>query len=69
LSRHLAKGLLKVAWNLIKELCLMNHINAIKVDTQEENEVMQHILIREGFEYCSLIQFGSEPKLAYEWDR
>ena len=29
---------------------------------------MQHILDREGFEYCVQIQFDGGPKLAYEWD-
>ena len=48
---------------------MLNHIDAIRVDTQEENKVMQQILRREGFEYCGLIQFDGGPKLAYEWDR
>ena len=62
-------GLSGKACDLIKEFCRRNHIDAIRVDTQEENTVMQHILVREGFEYCGLIQFGGGPKLAYEWDR
>ena len=45
-----------------------NHVDAIRLDTQQENKVMQHILDREGFEYCGLIQFDGGPKLAYEWD-
>ena len=62
-------GLSKEAIRLIKELCQSAHIDAIRVDTQEENKVMQHILAREGFSYCGLIQFDGGPKLAYEWDR
>ena len=54
---------------LIKDYCISNYIDAIRVDTQEENKVMQHILNREGFAYCGLIQFDGGPKLAYEWDR
>lgn len=61
-------GLSKEAWDLIKKLCLSNRIHAIRVDTLEENKVMQHILVREGFDYCGLIQFKGGPKLAYEWD-
>ena len=57
------------AIRLIKELCLAKQIDAIRVDTQEENKVMQHILAREGFAYCGLIRFDGGPKLAYEWDR
>ena len=51
-----------------RQLCRSNHIAAIRLDTQEENKVMQHILDWEGFEYCGLIQFDGGPKLAYEWD-
>ena len=59
----------KTAFDLIKEYCRSEGIDAIRADTQEENKVMQHILEREGFQYCGLIQFDGGPKLAYEWDR
>ena len=62
-------GLSKEAIRLIKEFCRSNHVDAIRVDTQDENKVMQHILVREGFAYCGLVQFDGGPKLAYEWDR
>ena len=45
------------AISLIKDFCIENGVNAIRVDTQAENKVMQHILSREGFEYCGLITF------------
>ena len=61
-------GLSREAIELIKEFCFSNHIDAIRVDTQNENKVMQHILAREGFTYCGLVQFDGGPKLAYEWD-
>ena len=57
------------AFRLIKDCCLSNHFYAIRVDTQEENKVKQHILNREEFAYCGLIQFDGGPKLAYEWDK
>ena len=62
------RALSKEAIALIKEYCLANGIKAIRVDTQDENKVMQHILDREGFEYCGLVTFDGGPKLAYEWD-
>lgn len=62
------KGLSKGAFSLLKELCKQNRIEAIRVDTQKENALMQHILLREGFEYCGLVTFDGGPKLAYEWD-
>lgn len=63
------EGLSKKAFDLIKKFCQSNDIYAIRVDTQDENKVMQHILDREGFQYCGLIQFDGGPKLAYEWDK
>ena len=63
------KGLSGKAITLIKNFCIKNGIEAIRVDTQDENKVMQHILVREGFEYCGLITFDGGPKLAYEWDQ
>ena len=62
-------GLSKEALHLIKEHCAREHTDAIRVDTQAENKVMQHILDREGFVCCGTIQFDGGPKLAYEWDR
>ena len=61
-------GRSKEAFSLIRTFCRSNHVGAIRLDTQKENRVMQHILDREGFAYCGLIQFDGGPKLAYEWD-
>lgn len=56
------------AINLIKELAVSLGIKTIRVDTQEENKVMQHILDKEGFIHCGYVYFDGGPKLAYEWD-
>lgn len=69
LKRSIGKKLSGKAFSLIKDFCIENGMEAIRIDTQEENKVMQHILCREGFEYCGLITFNGGPKLAYEWDR
>lgn len=63
------KGLSEKAFALVKNFCAERGIESIRVDTQAENKVMQHILDREGFQYCGLIAFDGGPKLAYEWDR
>ncbi|MBR5534105.1 MAG: GNAT family N-acetyltransferase [Ruminiclostridium sp.] len=62
------KGLSGEALALVKAYCLEHGVEAIRVDTQGENVVMQHILDREGFAYCGLVHFDGGPKLAYEWD-
>ena len=68
-SRVRGGGLSRNVFQLLKDFCRLNCIDAIRLDTQEENKVMQHILSREGFEYCGLIQFDGGPKQAYEWNR
>lgn len=62
-------GLSSPAITLIKQLCQDLSVHAIRVDTQEENKPMQHILAREGFSFCGTVTFDGGPKLAYEWDR
>ncbi len=62
------KGLSHTALGLIKRWCDERNISSIRVDTQEENKPMQHILQREGFVYCGLVTFDGGPKLAYELD-
>ena len=68
LKESRGKGYAGKAFSLVKEYCLKNGIEAIRVDTQEENKVMQHVLEKEGFTYCGTIMFAGGPKLAYEWD-
>ncbi len=65
-SNARGKGLSHTAIELIKSFCDQNQITAIRVDTQEENMPMRHILQREGFVYCGLVTFDGGPKLAYE---
>lgn len=60
-------GLSKKAFALIKEHCLAHGAEAIRIDTHEDNKVMQHILAREGFAPCGVIYYDG-PKLAFEWD-
>ncbi|MGM9530074.1 MAG: GNAT family N-acetyltransferase [Phascolarctobacterium sp.] len=62
------KGASGEAMELLKELALSLGIKTIRVDTQAENKVMQHILEREGFVHCGYVQFDGGPKLAYQWD-
>jgi Acetyltransferase (GNAT) family. len=67
-SEARGKGLSHEAFELIRNFCRSNHIDAIRADTQEETKSWQHLFNREGFAYCGLVQFDGGPKLAYEWD-
>ena len=66
--QNAGRGLSVQAFALIKDFCAEIGIDAIRIDTHEDNKVMRHILAREGFEYCGIIIYDG-PKFAYEWDR
>lgn len=41
-----------------EEICLKNDVHNIKVDTHEENIVMQNMLKKNGFKYCGVINLA-----------
>lgn len=43
------------------------HDGNIRVDTHEDNHIMQHNLLKHGFSYCGIIYLASgDPRLAYQ---
>ncbi len=60
-SNEKIKGVLSLA----KDYAL-NHIKDIKMDTHEDNTIMQHLLLKNGFKYCGIIiTTDGTPRLAY----
>lgn len=40
----------------------------LRMDTHEDNKVMQHLLVREGFVYAGVIRLANgDPRLAYQF--
>lgn len=40
----------------------------LRIDTHEDNRIMQKLLAREGFEYCGIIHLvNGDPRLAFQW--
>ena len=40
----------------------------LRIDTHEQNKIMQHIVTKNGFEYCGTIYLeNGDPRRAYEW--
>ena len=66
-DRRRGEGLSKKAFDLIKQFSVQSGFNSVRIDTMEENEVMKHIVTREGFEYCGTVYYEGSPRLAYEW--
>lgn len=61
-------GCSKKAFDLIKEYAHEKGFEAVRIDTKAENKVMQHIVQREGFQYCGIVYYNGSPRLAYEWN-
>lgn len=62
------KGATAAMFRLIKERCVSQGVAAIRIDTGFENEKMHHILAREGFIRCGVVQLPNGPRYAYELD-
>lgn len=64
------KGIKGVGREILKEsekICLSNGIRNIKIDTHEDNKVMQELLEKNNYKYCGIIflEDGSK-RLAFE---
>lgn len=62
------KGASAEVFRLAKELCVSRNVRSVRIDTDSGNHVMRHILEREGYQYCGLINLRGGRKLAYELD-
>lgn len=61
------KGFATQIMMMIEEICLINKIFSIKIDTHEDNKVMRNMLIKNGFEYCGTILLrDGNKRFAYE---
>jgi GNAT superfamily N-acetyltransferase len=59
----LASGIMKQA----EKLCTERGVRSIKIDTHEDNVIMQKFVKKNGFKYCGTVILGSEGKrLAFE---
>lgn len=59
-------GIASIAFQLIEELCIQKGIYSVRVDTDEKNAIMRHVLEKNGFDYCGTIWFDNSVKYAYE---
>ena len=50
-----------------EKLCALRNVCSIKIDTHEDNVIMQKFVKKNGFEYCGKVILGSEgERLAFE---
>lgn len=60
------KGLATVSLKLAEALMQRRKTGSFRIDTDENNEVMKHLLSKNGFAYCGTIWFDNSVKIAYE---
>ncbi len=61
-----SKGLAEEAFCLVAEQAKSRGISNFRVDTDEANKIMQHVLKKNGFTYCGVIWFDNSEKIAFE---
>lgn len=60
------KGLSALMFQFTETLCKVKGIHSIKVDTHEKNTAMKHILAKNNYEYCGIIQFRNCERIGFE---
>lgn len=60
------KGLASTVFQLAERLCKEKNVSSIRVDTDEKNLIMRHVIAKNGFEYCGTVWFQNSSKQAYE---
>lgn len=60
------KGAASIALRLAEERMRRCRMESFRIDTDENNEVMKHLLTKNGFTYCGTIWFDNSVKIAYE---
>ncbi len=65
-KQNVGSGLSNVIIQLVEKLCKQKGVDSIRVDTDNANKIMQHILQKNSFVYCGTIWFEGSDKLAFE---
>lgn len=65
-SQSRGRKLTTLIFPIIEEEYLRAGISILRVDTGEENLIMQHILLRQGYHPLGLHHFSWGPRLTYE---
>ncbi|MCQ2572867.1 MAG: GNAT family N-acetyltransferase [Treponema sp.] len=56
-------GISKAMFAFSEDFALSNGCKVLRVDTHKDNKIMQHILTREGFNYCCLVQLPPQDNI------
>ena len=66
IHRIASNGRAKGVFNQCLEFC-QRHISNIRIDTHEDNLLMQHLIEKNGFQRCGIIYIkNGSPRIAYQ---
>lgn len=66
IHRVAGDGTIHGIFSMVTEFC-SRKISHLRVDTHQDNQVMQHLICQNGFEKCGIIYVADKtPRLAYE---
>lgn len=60
------KGISGLVFKMVEDISRKNGISYFRIDTDEGNKRMQHILKKNGFKYCGTIIFDGSEKIAFD---
>jgi GNAT superfamily N-acetyltransferase len=60
------KGLTEAVFHIVEEMSRARGVHAFRVDTDDDNLRMKHILDKNGFTYRGTIWFDNSVKIAYD---
>lgn len=60
------RGLAETTFRLVEERCRQQGFTYLRIDTDPQNQRMQHVLTRSGFTYCGVIFFQGGGKAAFD---
>lgn len=63
--RNVQMGEENIAMDIINQ-AKAKGISNFRVDTDADNQIMQHVLKKNGFVYCGVIWFDNSEKIAFE---
>ena len=66
IHRIASDGKIKGIFSFVVKYCY-SRIPHLRIDTHEDNKIMQHLILKEGFKYCGIIHVNDgSSRLAYE---
>jgi predicted GNAT superfamily acetyltransferase len=65
-NKYKGKGLAKQIFVAVEEIAKENGIKSIRVDTDENNIIMKHIISSLAYIYCGIVSYYDGNTLAYE---